>query len=184
MPLERLDVFPSFFPIPHPDCHIIAGSEDKGLCRVHNDCSDVIWVCFERGTAGRATSARGHTSKYLIRLTSSLRCCSCKPAIGSHRNRTRSNSTSTSAPSLHSSFFLDLLTFRSMNRPARTGTSVSSKVLTICCVRKDQMYYGMGFLSAGGLQRRSAQNGTGQRHRGTYDMAAVERRENPWLCLV
>jgi len=29
--------------------------------------------------------------------------------------------------------------FRAMKRPARTGTSVSSKVLTICCVSYDQM---------------------------------------------
>ena len=29
--------------------------------------------------------------------------------------------------------------FRAMNRPARTGTSVSSKVLTICCVSYDQI---------------------------------------------
>lgn len=52
--LERLHAFPRLVPIPELDCHVIRGSQNKGLRWMHNDGPDVIWVCFKGGDLFRS----------------------------------------------------------------------------------------------------------------------------------
>ena len=49
VPIKHLHALPPSIPIPHLDRHVIAGGEDKGLLRMHDDRANVVWMCFERG---------------------------------------------------------------------------------------------------------------------------------------
>lgn len=49
MSFKHLYTFPCLVPIPELDCHVIGGSEDKGLGWVYDNRSDVVGVCFEGG---------------------------------------------------------------------------------------------------------------------------------------
>lgn len=47
--LKNLHALPCSIPIPQLDCHVIASGENERLCRVNNNGSDIVWVCFEGG---------------------------------------------------------------------------------------------------------------------------------------
>jgi hypothetical protein len=49
MPVEHLDTFPSLFPIPQLDCHIIAGGKAERLSRVYRNGTDIIRMSLEAG---------------------------------------------------------------------------------------------------------------------------------------
>ena len=47
--LERLHALPSPFPIPQLNRHVITGRQHEGLCGMHDDGTDVVWVGLEGG---------------------------------------------------------------------------------------------------------------------------------------
>lgn len=115
--LKHPDILPPLLPVPELDCHVIAGGEDEGLCGVDDDGADVVGMRLE----GRNLLA-GVVVVYpdLAEKSMSARAF----PVGS----TSARITHKSSDPHTIQFFL------AMNRPARTGTSVSSKVLTTCWV--------------------------------------------------
>nr|POF00933.1 phosphatidylglycerol/phosphatidylinositol transfer protein [Quercus suber] len=49
MTFENLHALPTTFPIPKLDRHVVASGQDKRLCGMHNDGTDVIRMCLEGG---------------------------------------------------------------------------------------------------------------------------------------
>lgn len=97
------------------------GGEHKRLCWVHSNCADVVGVCLERcDLLGGVVVVYAHLK-----------------VIGAYGRTASASSprcTTASVSPATIQFFL------AMKRPARTGTSVSSNVLTIDWVMYDQMW--------------------------------------------
>jgi hypothetical protein len=129
------------------------GGQDEGLCRVHSNGANVVWMCLERCDLLRGVVvvyAQLEVIGTYIRATSMGAQLEARVGI----------------PPATIQFFL------ATKRPARTGTSVSSNVLTIDCVIYDQMWTCPAAVSLCQYCRVQALH------------TAVQSREDPWLSRV
>jgi hypothetical protein len=98
------------------------------------------WRSEQRAASGAQQSLG--CSLDVPRTTSpSPRCCSCIRATGNHRSLDSSHVNACTPPNQNNSIPpATIQFFLATNRPARTGTSVSSNVFTIVWVMYDQMW--------------------------------------------
>lgn len=134
-------------------CATHTGGQNERLGRVHGDCADVVWVGLERcDLLGGVVVVYAHLE--VIR--------SCNQA----------SSTVIWDRMLEAVAPATIQFFLAIKRPARTGTSVSSNVLTIDCVMYDQMWTCPAYISS-------------RRRCPILAMhTAVQGREDPWLSWV
>jgi hypothetical protein len=111
VPHKLTDTSPVLLPVEHADGHVVGGRQDDAEHGMHHNCSDVIGmpVVGLSATSSDVRAPRGSTyasNDLTFSLVFQLTTRSWKSSLP------------------HTIQF-----FLSMNRPARTGTSVSSKVL-------------------------------------------------------